>query len=281
MNTAGERIPRAGQSSGVPVLARRSRRAGIQTTMATSALPSEYDLFASIYSAHWGKEFSARVLPALDDLVLRRLPPGARVLDLCCGAGHVLAALVERGFRVTGLDSSAEMVRLARQNAPGAEAVEGDARSFQLPEPVDAALSTFNSLAHIPSLEEMARVFRCVHSALAPGAPFLFDLSTEEAYATHWRGSFGIVAEEHACIVRPSYDPERRVGRNDITIFHRDGQWRRVDLVITQRCYSEEELRGALSAAGFADIRTFDGERDIGLQGDAGRIFFLAFNNSS
>ncbi len=245
-------------------------------TMAAPAIRSEYDLFANIYSLHWGKEFADRVQPVLEQLVLRHLAGGARILDLCCGAGHLASALVQRGFRVVGLDSSPEMVQLARQNAPSAEIIEADARGFQFPARFDAAVSTFNSLAHIPSLEDMARVFRCVHAALEPGAPFLFDVSMEEAYATHWRGSFGIVAEDYACIVRPSYDPERRVGRNDITLFHHHGQWRRVDLVITQQCYNEAELRRALSTAGFADLRTFDGERDLGLQGDAGRTFFLA-----
>jgi SAM-dependent methyltransferase len=245
-------------------------------TMAAPALPSEYDRFANIYSLHWGKEFSDRVQPVLESLVLRHLPAGARLLDLCCGAGHVAAALVRRGFRVTGLDSSPEMVRLAQRNAPAAEIIQTDARAFQFPVRFDAAVSTFNSLAHIPSLEDMVRAFGCVHSALAPGAPFLFDVSMEEAYATRWRGSFGIVADDHACIVRPSYHPDQRIGRNDITVFHRNGALRRVDLVISQRCYSESELRTALETVGFADIRTFDGERDLGLQGDAERMFFLA-----
>jgi SAM-dependent methyltransferase len=244
--------------------------------MAAPALPSEYDRFANIYSVHWGKEFCDRVQPVLERLVLERLQPGACILDLCCGAGHVAAALAERGFRVTGLDASPEMVRLARQNAPAAEVMQADARAFQFPSRFDAAVSTFNSLAHIPSLDDMLRVFRCVHAALQPGAPFLFDLSMEEAYATRWRGSFGIVADDHACIVRPSYQPEQRVGRNDITVFHRDGTWRRVDLVISQRCYSESELRTTLESAGFTSIRTFDGERDLGLEGDSGRMFFLA-----
>ncbi len=245
-------------------------------TMAAPAIPNDYDLFAGIYCRHWGKEFSGRIQPVLEDLILRALPTDARVLDLCCGGGHVAAFLMQRGFRVTGLDSSPEMVRLARRNALGAEILQGDARSFQLPPGFGAVLSTFNSLAHIPSLDDLHLVFRCVHAALAPGAPFLFDLSMEEAYATHWRGLFGIVAEDYACIVRPRYDAERRLGRNDITVFHRNGTWRRVDLVITQRCYREADLCMALSAAGFAGIRTFDGERDLGLHGDCGRTFFLA-----
>jgi ubiquinone/menaquinone biosynthesis C-methylase UbiE len=43
---------------------------------------------------------------------------GRRVLDMGCGTGKLAGALAERGARVWGLDSSAEMLAEARDNAP-------------------------------------------------------------------------------------------------------------------------------------------------------------------
>jgi ubiquinone/menaquinone biosynthesis C-methylase UbiE len=54
-------------------------------------------------------------------------PPGRAALDVGCGEGRVGAELVRRGYRVTGVDSSARMVELAREQH---EAVVADAAAL-------------------------------------------------------------------------------------------------------------------------------------------------------
>jgi demethylmenaquinone methyltransferase / 2-methoxy-6-polyprenyl-1,4-benzoquinol methylase len=46
--------------------------------------------------------------------LVSRLPPGGHVLDVATGTGLVAAELLRRGFEVTGLDQSAEMLAVAR-----------------------------------------------------------------------------------------------------------------------------------------------------------------------
>jgi ubiquinone/menaquinone biosynthesis C-methylase UbiE len=94
---------------------------------------SAYDPFAWIYNKHWGNTFLPVVLPILDNLVLTKLPENARILDLCCGTGQMARKLTALGYRVTGIDGSPEMLSYARENAPGVELLQADARSFQLP----------------------------------------------------------------------------------------------------------------------------------------------------
>ena len=51
-----------------------------------------------------------------------RLARGSRVLDLGCGGGEPVARfLVERGLRVTGIDSSPQLIALARHRMPEQE----------------------------------------------------------------------------------------------------------------------------------------------------------------
>ncbi len=227
------------------------------------------------------EEFCRRALGAIEQLFVPRVQAGTRVLDLCCGSGQMARALTGHGFRVTGIDASDQMLRLARANAPEAEFVLADARSFQLPPVYGGALCTFNSLAHFGTAPELTGVFRNVHNALVPGAPFLFDLSMEEAYTSKWRGSFALVGEEYACMVRPSYDPQRHLGRNEVTVFRRDGvshgspAWNRFDFCIEQQCHTEQALREALAAAGFASVQMYDAQRDLGIPGEWGRMFCL------
>lgn len=236
-----------------------------------------YDRFAWCYNRYWGDRFSNQVLPVLERVLLPHLPAQGRILDLCCGTGQLARALAERGYQVTGIDGSEEMLRYARENAPGVQFILADARWLTFPASYDAVISTFDSLNHIMSLEELTQVFRNVHAVLERNGFFLFDLNMEEGYQTRWRGSFAIVEEEHVCIVRARYDPEQKIGQNEITMFRLEGGvWQRSDLTLSQRCYSENEIRAALSEAGFQEIVTYDAEKDLGMRGNVGRTFFLA-----
>lgn len=56
-------------------------------------------------------------LPCLDEF-LSLLPPGGRVLDLCCGAGYETGRIRARGFDALGLDFSGESLNIARERNP-------------------------------------------------------------------------------------------------------------------------------------------------------------------
>jgi SAM-dependent methyltransferase len=185
--------------------------------------------------------------------------------------------MTDRGFAVTGADASEEMLRLARRNAPAAEFLAADARTFAMPVVCDAVVCVFDSLNHVTSMEELLVVFRNVHAVLHDGGGFVFDLNMEEGYRARWRGSLGIVADDHVWVMRARYRSDDAIGETDLTIFRREGEWRRDDVRLTQRCYSEEQVRTALATAGFGDVTAHDAERELGMPGGVGRTFFRGF----
>lgn len=239
---------------------------------------AEYDAFAWFYDRYWSRGIPFQLLGAVERLLLPHLPPRGRILDLCCGTGRIAAALAEQGFRVTGIDGSTEMLRLARRNAPTVDFIAEDARAFHLPAAFDGVVSLFDSLNHILSPEELTQVFRNVHAALTEGGRFVFDLNVERSFQLHWRGdSFATVEADHASIVRGSYDTQTRIGRFEVTLFRlRDGEWRRDDLAVVERCHPEDEVLDALRSVGFRDVARFDAERELEMPEQAGRVFFVA-----
>lgn len=239
---------------------------------------TSYDAFAWYYHRDWGAEFHAEALGALRKLAFSRLPPDARVLDLCCGTGDLTRSLVAHGYRVTGLDGSEQMLRFARQNVPETEFILGDARDFLLEPVFDAALSTYDSLNHILTFPELLAAFQNVYRALRPGGFFVFDLNMEEKFRTLWCGSHPLVEDQAVSVTRAQYDPAQKIGRVDITVFRLEEQrWERCDVCVFEKCYSEEEVRAGLAQAGFCGIRAYDAQK-LGMQSDIGlgRAFFFA-----
>jgi SAM-dependent methyltransferase len=238
---------------------------------------SSYDAFAWFFDKHWSREIPEQMMLAIEQVLLPRLPEGARLLDLCCGTGQLAAALDQRGYIVTGVDNSEQMLRYARRNAPAVEFIRADARSFNLQTSFDAIVSTFDSLNHFLTLEELSAVFRQARQSLASTGWFLFDMNVERGFLSHWRDYFAIVEKNEVCVLRGDYDPERKIGEYDITMFRRRGKtWQRADTTIYERCYEEREIKRELKRAGFGELLAFDAARDLGLVDHTGRIFFLA-----
>jgi SAM-dependent methyltransferase len=238
-----------------------------------------YDDFAWFYDHYWNEDFHGIAFPILERIWLPRVPDGARVLDVCCGTGYLAGLLAARGFHVTGIDLSSEMIAYARRNVPAAEFHVADAADFALPKPFDAAVSTFDSLNHILNYTSLEAAFRNTAAALKPGAPFVFDVLFEEAYQTHWGECFTIVRDDHLlAITGAGYDFRTRAAQAVFTMFRLSGgHWRRSDVVMREKCYTPVEIDGALSRAGFCEILCYDA-RDLGMGGQLGegRTFYVA-----
>ncbi|MCU9838638.1 class I SAM-dependent methyltransferase [Ruegeria sp. WL0004] len=108
------------------------------------------------------------------------LPQGSHVLDLGCGPGTSAAALVRAGMRVTAMDASAEMVKLAARH-PGVTVRQATFDDVVEIAEFDGIWANF-SLLHAPR-HAFPGHLSALHRALKPGGLFhiALKLGTGEA----------------------------------------------------------------------------------------------------
>ena len=124
----------------------------------------------------------------------RLLRPGARVLELGVGTGLLAKALADRGFDVTGVDHTEEMLAQARARlGDQVKLYLADVVTFDLEERFDAVISNggvwygvtdgsdYGYCGHIPDREAAAESVRRVLGHLDPGGQII--LSIQEVHA--------------------------------------------------------------------------------------------------
>jgi ubiquinone/menaquinone biosynthesis C-methylase UbiE len=132
------------------------------------AAENDYDSFAEAYTA----ENEASLLngyycrPAILDLAGN--VAGRRILDAGCGSGPIAAALRDRGAEVSGFDSSAGMLEVARRRlGPGADLRLADLAG-PLPFP-DGAFDDVIAALVLHYLEDWAEPLAELRRVLVPG----------------------------------------------------------------------------------------------------------------
>jgi SAM-dependent methyltransferase len=114
-----------------------------------------------LHEAPWLERFAAA------------LPAGGALLDIGCGMGEPVARwFIERGFAVTGIDTSPSLLAMARERFPAHEWIAADMRMLDLGRRFDGAIA-WHSLFHL-SDEDQPPMFARFAAHLKRGAPLMF-----------------------------------------------------------------------------------------------------------
>lgn len=214
----------------------------------------------------------------------RHKSPILSLVELGCGTGSLAAILASRGYQVTAVDLSPDMLSVAAEKCDGlnVQLVCQDMSRLALPLQTDAVICCLDSLNYVTKPAMVQRTFQKVFAALKPGGLFLFDVKTPLALESADGQVYIDENEEVYCVWRGEYDKRRRICGYGIDLFalQDDGSWWRDGEYHEEYAYTMEELAAWLSAAGFQQIKQFGNLRLSAPKEGEERIFFTARKES-
>jgi len=189
---------------------------------------------------------------------LLKMPPGASVLDLCCGTGRHSLQLARLGFSVTGVDRTRPYLDEARKRAQverlKVEFIQGDMRSFCKPNAFDVALNLFTSFGYFEDINDDKKVAANVYHSLKDTGVFLIDTIGKEVLARifrerDWYEVNGILVLQERKLCKDWSWIENR------WIMLKEGTCN--EYKISHRLYSAAELGKLLNDCGFTTIEVY------------------------
>lgn len=180
------------------------------------------------------------------------------VLDLACGTGKLICALLDKGADVIGTDLSPEMLMQARdtcmQKGHSPLLLCQDMRELDLYGTVDVTVCATNSLNYLENEGELERVFSLVHNFLTPGGLFFFDINSLYKFEKLYGENTYVFENEGVfCVWENQYDAEEGVCDFRLTMFEkeRSGRYRRLEEEQSQTYFAEELVEKLLKKTGF------------------------------
>ena len=195
-----------------------------------------------------------------------------RILEIGAGMGRVSIPLARRGFAVTGLEPSGEMLVHARADAilenVTVDWAQGDIRHVELPTRYPLIIAPFNMLMHLYTLADQDDALERIAQHLEPNGVFAFDL-----YQPHF-GLTGVLRHEDEVYTlsdgsRLDVFLRQRIDRHTqmaLTTYYcdtvaLDGNLQREVLELQQRYYTRFELERWMRDFDVTWHGDFDGSR--------------------
>ena len=221
---------------------------------------SRYDALARSYDGLMADAAYRRRAAFLRRMLRGSAIPVKTVLDLACGTGTISCLLAERGYQVIATDGSEEMLTQAAAKAAALERpplfLRQEMPRLRLLEPVDAAVSTLDSLNYLTGEKALRETLRRVGRWLKPGGLFLFDVNTPRKLRRMDGQVYMDETEESFCVWRTFFSEKTGICTYQVDLFRRtgDGTWDRTFEEHRERSWEREELEAFLKEAGFDDV---------------------------
>ena len=212
------------------------------------------DVFCKVYNEfgwnYYPEAFGEQLLEWMDRKGLR---PGT-AMDLACGTGVLCRILRERGIEAAGMDFSAGMIDIARENDPRGSYDVADMVTYRPEKAFDLVTCTGDALNHIPALADVEQIFRNVYGYLVDGGYFVFDILNENEVSTS--EPFEMDFSESTRVWFQMTRPEQKKVNLKIRVYE-EGMLQ-FEENIRETIHDPAEVRALLEKTGFRILRFAD-----------------------
>ena len=182
------------------------------------------------------------------------------VCELACGTGNITSIMERRGYKMCGVDISADMIEEARRKLRRTELICQNMASFVPDKKYDAFLCMIDGINYVIAPKSVFEVFSNVRKSLNDDGIFIFDVSSRYKLKNIIGDETFIHSERDIFYSWQNRYIERyNISDMYLNFFVEQGDmYERFEERHLQRAYSERELRALLKEAGFSNIRVYD-----------------------
>jgi len=225
---------------------------------------SSYEVFANFYDELTGNVEYEKRAEYFRTLLCAYGQKNGLLLDLACGTGSLMLQMVAFGYDVIGVDSSPDMLSVARQKAAEAEQEPlllcQKMQTLDLYGTIDAAVCALDSINHLTQPKDVKETFKRVSLFLNPGGIFIFDVNTLFKHKKILANNvFVYDFEDLYCVWQNRLDEKSYTVDITLDFFEEeDGVYYRSTETFAERAYSLEKLSVWLKDAGLEIINIFE-----------------------
>ena len=205
-----------------------------------------------------------------------------KICECACGTGGLTVPLYKRGFQVTGVDLSRDMLwqaaQKARKQGIAIPFVQQDMKALNLHRPMDAVLATCDGVNYLLTEEDLLSFCRAAFRSVRPGGALVFDVSTPyKLKHVLCRDLFWEDREKITYLWTNTWHERQQTVSLDLCFFVRekDDQYRRVEEHQTQRAWDAETLKNTLWKAGFRAV-SFYGDHTLNAAAENNQRWHIA-----
>lgn len=223
-----------------------------------------YSYFASAYDSLTENVEYSRRADYFCSLLSENGINGGLLLDLACGTGTMSIEMSKRGFDVTGVDISEEMLSEAQnkkfQTGENVLFLCQDMRNLDLYGTIDCAICTLDSLNHLTSEEDLLKAFQNVSLFLEDDGIFIFDMNTLYKHREILgNNSFVYELDNLFCVWQNALQDDNKTVEITLDFFEtEDGlSYERYQESFLEKAYESEIVKNLLKQAGFTFVNEF------------------------